>query len=152
MEKSLYNAFLLCTVVGMLVAVLLALSHLIFAYVPSDEKMIEVATGYLYFVSLSLPATVIYNVLRSYAEGLGYTKPTMYFGILMLVFRYSSKLHFYLWQIWHASNGWCQAVALLAVLSISYVQSYCMCISKKVSSLRAFKPKDIHHHVLITNY
>ncbi len=59
MEKSLFNAFLFCTVVGLLVAVLLALSHLIFAYVPSDEKMIEVATGYLYFVSLSLPATVI---------------------------------------------------------------------------------------------
>lgn len=85
MEKSLFNAFLFCTVAGILLAILLALSHLIFAFVPSDPEMIKVATGYLYFVAPSLPATVIYNVLRSYTEGLGYTRPTMYFGIIMLV-------------------------------------------------------------------
>lgn len=141
MEKSLFNAFLFCTVVGMLVAVLLALSHLIFAYVPSNEKMIEVATGYLYFVSLSLPATVIYNVLRSYAEGLGYTKPTMYFGILMLVLDIPLNYIFIFGKFGIPQMGGvgCGATScfiniLCAILLYVYI--------KKGKFFKSFKPKE----------
>ncbi len=85
LEKRLFNALMVCTIIGVGLALLLALSPLIFLLVPADEKMILVATDYLYFVSLSLPFTVVFNVLRSYSEGLGVTKPTLFFGVLQLI-------------------------------------------------------------------
>ncbi|MGN1281770.1 MAG: MATE family efflux transporter [Succinivibrio sp.] len=85
MQKNLFNALIVCLVFGTAVAILLGLSPLVFNFLPSDPLMIEVARKYLFFVALSLPTTVIFNVYKSYAEGLGYTKPTMILGILMLL-------------------------------------------------------------------
>lgn len=85
MQQSLFNAMVIITILGFITAVILSLSHLVFRFVPSDQMMIEVATNYLYFVSIALPATAIYNGYISYAEGLSITKPALYLGLLQLV-------------------------------------------------------------------
>ena len=85
MKKSFFNALVICIIFGVIVAALLAVSPEIYNFIPSDKAMIEVATNYIYFVAFSLPFTVVYNVYRSYSEGLGITKPTLIFGILQLV-------------------------------------------------------------------
>ena len=84
-QKSLFNALVITFVISCVVAIILSQMHLVFNFLDTDAQMIEVATDYLYVVSLGLPFTAIYNIFRSYAEGLGYAKPTMYFGILMLI-------------------------------------------------------------------
>lgn len=85
MHKNLFNALLVCLAFGLAVALLLGMSPLVFNFVRADRQMIEIAGRYIFFVALSLPVTVIFNVYKSYAEGLGYTKPTMILGILMLL-------------------------------------------------------------------
>ena len=84
-KQNLFNATIISLIIGVLVGIFLALLPLIYNFIDADIKMVNVAKGYIYAVSLSLPFCVLYNILRSYADGLGFTKPTMYFGILMLV-------------------------------------------------------------------
>lgn len=85
MQQSFFNAIIITTIAGFITAIILSQTHLIFNFIPSDPNMIKVATNYLYFVSLSLPATAIYNGYKAYAEGLGITKPTLYFGLLQIL-------------------------------------------------------------------
>ncbi|MGN0902158.1 MAG: MATE family efflux transporter [Succinivibrio sp.] len=85
MQLARYNALICCTILGILTAILLALVPCIFSYIPSDKNMMDVAAKYLYFVSFALPSTAIFNAYRCYSEGLGITRPTMYFGIIMLL-------------------------------------------------------------------
>ncbi len=85
MQQSFFNAIVITAIAGFITAVILSQTTLIFNFIPSDQNMIEVATNYIYFVSLSLPATAIYNGYKAYAEGLGITKPTLYFGLLQII-------------------------------------------------------------------
>ncbi|SFJ82035.1 MATE family efflux transporter [Succinivibrio dextrinosolvens] len=85
MQQSLFNAMLVISVFGFITAVILSLSHLIFRFVPSDPMMISVATKYLYFVAIALPATAVYNGYIAYAEGLSITRPALYLGLLQLI-------------------------------------------------------------------
>lgn len=85
MQQSLFNAIIVIIVFGFLTAIILSLSHLIFRFVPSDPMMIEVATNYLYFVAIALPATAVYNGFISYAEGLSITRPALYIGLMQLI-------------------------------------------------------------------
>lgn len=85
MQQSLFNAMLVITAFGFITAVVLSLSHLVFRFVPSDPMMINVATKYLYFVAIALPATAVYNGFIAYAEGLSITRPALYLGLLQLI-------------------------------------------------------------------
>lgn len=84
-KQNLFNATIISLIIGVLVGVFLALLPLIYNFIDADIEMVNVAKGYIYAVSLAMPFCVLYNILRSYADGLGFTKPTMYFGILMLL-------------------------------------------------------------------
>ena len=84
LNSAFFNAIVLCALLGIMVAIMLALSPLVYNFIDADPNMTRVSTYYLYFVSISLPFTVIYNAYRSFSEGLSITKPTIIFGILSL--------------------------------------------------------------------
>ncbi len=85
MQQSLFNALIVIIFFGFVTAILLTQTHHIFRFVPSDPKMIEVATKYLYFVSFALPATAVFNAYIAYAEGLSITKPALFLGLMQLI-------------------------------------------------------------------
>lgn len=84
--ENIHVASVVCLGFSILVAILMCflpkLYHLI--EVPNPH-MIEVATNYLYAVALGIPGFTLFNILRSYWEGLGNTLPTLIFGFTALI-------------------------------------------------------------------
>lgn len=68
-----------------LMAVLLFLALFVIR-LHSDERMNYVAVRYVILVAASLPVSALFFGCRAYAEAMGYTKATLYFGLLALVY------------------------------------------------------------------
>ena len=64
-----------------LIALLLLLRP-IYALIPSDPRMLEVARGYLAAVCFALPALAVCSLLRGFCESLSRTLPTLVFGLV----------------------------------------------------------------------
>lgn len=56
------------------------------SYLGIDERVIELAQGYIEAMSWGLPAITLYMVFRFFYEGISITKPAMYFALIGLVF------------------------------------------------------------------
>jgi MATE family multidrug resistance protein len=80
-QQSLWlGAILSC----LAVALLYALDPL-FSWLDIRDPIKGIGLSYLHAAALSLPAVAIMQSLRSFSEGLGITKPMMYFSLLGLV-------------------------------------------------------------------
>lgn len=53
--------------------------------IPMDEALRPITTDYVVYLCLGIPAFGLYQWLRNYCEGLGYTKPTMIITLIGLV-------------------------------------------------------------------
>ncbi len=75
-----------CTVVslgaGLIMGLILWLLPEGFYLLDAEPAMLKVAKDYAHAVAFGMPAFALFNVLRSYSEGLGLTLPTMCFGFM----------------------------------------------------------------------
>lgn len=80
------QAFWLSQMIG--VALFFATRHLdlLMAWLAIDPEIVALAGGYLRALSWGIPPLCLFFVLRYFSEGMGITRPTMYFGILGLAF------------------------------------------------------------------
>ena len=80
-QQSLWlGAILSCLAVGLLYAL-----DPLFDWLDIRDPIKGIGLSYLHAAALSLPAVAIMQSLRSFSEGLGITKPMMYFSLLGLV-------------------------------------------------------------------
>jgi MATE family multidrug resistance protein len=80
-QQSLWLAAILsCLAVGLLYAL-----DPLFDWLDIKDPIKGIGLRYLHAAALSLPAVAIMQSLRSFSEGLGITKPMMYFSLLGLV-------------------------------------------------------------------
>lgn len=82
--KRMWTALCICLCASLLFSLLLLLLRQCFFILDSDPRMTDVAARYTVWCAAALPAVAMTASLRSYAEGLGHTKPTLLFGLLML--------------------------------------------------------------------
>ena len=70
------------------VAMFFATRHLdlLMVWLDIDSEIVALAGGYLRALSWGIPPLCLFFVLRYFSEGLGITRPTMYFGFLGLAF------------------------------------------------------------------
>ncbi len=83
-SKRMWSALWICMSASLLFILLLLLLRQILFLLPSDPAMMDVASRYVFWCAASMPGVALYNVVRSYAEGLGHTRPTLMFGLIML--------------------------------------------------------------------
>ena len=57
----------------------------VFPLVSDDEVMVQVATDYLYFLMLCVPASVMLRCLQGHFEGYGHTRPAMIIAFIGLL-------------------------------------------------------------------
>jgi len=60
--------------------------HFLFSF-GYEEEVIEIAIDYLKALCWGIPAIYAFLVLRMFTEGLSFTRPTMYFSLIGLVFK-----------------------------------------------------------------
>lgn len=85
-DKTIFTAFIVCIATSLFIGVFIYFSPLIYNFVDDvDENMILIAKGYLHAVALGAPGFALFNVLRSYSEGMGNTVPTFIFGFIALI-------------------------------------------------------------------
>jgi len=81
-----HQAWYLAIVLGVLGSLFLVyVSEYILYWLKVDATLIEPTLGYLYGIALGFPAMALYQVLRSTSEGLGITRPNMFFSIIGLL-------------------------------------------------------------------
>lgn len=78
------QALWLGLLLGLAAAVLLWQARPLLVLLRVDAALIEPAMDYLQAVALGFPAIALYQVLRSYSDALGRTRPSMMFGVLGL--------------------------------------------------------------------
>lgn len=82
---ELHVATVISLSLSVAVAGLMCLLPRLYGLMPdTDPAMISVASGYLYAVAAGIPGFTLFNILRAYWEGLGYTLPTLFFGCVAL--------------------------------------------------------------------
>lgn len=82
--RRMRTALYVCMGGAFLFMCLLFILRALLSFVPSDPAMLDVASRYVFWAALTIPGVGLYNVLRSFAEGLGHTRPTLVFGLIML--------------------------------------------------------------------
>lgn len=82
--RRMWTAFTVCMLGSVFFMGLLFILRTLLTLVPSDPLMLDVASRYVFWTALALPGVGLYNVMRSYAEGLGQTRPTLIFGLVTL--------------------------------------------------------------------
>lgn len=78
------QAFYLSAFLSVLVFLLLGRSDTILNWMKIEPEIMPIASGYLHAISFGVPALLGYNVLKSYSEGVGLTRPAMFTGFLSL--------------------------------------------------------------------
>ena len=82
---AFYNALIVCFICSMIIMLLLSQCYRIFNFIDADAAMVKVAVDYLFFVMLSIPATVIFNLVRALFDGHSYIKPSLVICVIMLI-------------------------------------------------------------------
>lgn len=82
---AFYNALIVCIICSMIIMLLLSQCYRIFNFIDADAAMVKVAVDYLFFVMLSIPATVIFNLVRALFDGHSYIKPSLVICVIMLI-------------------------------------------------------------------
>ncbi len=80
------QAFWLSQMIGIVMFFATRHLDLLMAWLDIEAEIVALAGGYLRALSWGIPPLCLYFVLRYFSEGLGITRPTMYFGILGLAF------------------------------------------------------------------
>ncbi len=84
--ENMHLATIICLSFSIVTAVLMCFLPRLYHLVENaDPQMIEVATKYLYAVAAGIPGFTLFNILRSYWEGLGNSLPTLVFGFIALL-------------------------------------------------------------------
>lgn len=79
-------ATVICMLYSLIAAGIVFMLPLLYRFMPDiNAEMVRVATGYLIAVGLGMPGFALFNILRSYSEGLGNTMPTLIFGFIALL-------------------------------------------------------------------
>ena len=79
-------ATVVCLVFSVLVGIVMVLIPFVYRLLPHvDAQMVSIGHGYLLAVGAAMPAYAMFNVLRTYWEGLGKTWPTLCFGCMALL-------------------------------------------------------------------
>lgn len=84
--EQMQLAAMVCIVMGIIaggVIMTVPLLYDLLLDIPAD--MLAVGQGYLIATGLALPGFACFNVLRAYWEGMGRTRPTMFFGCMALL-------------------------------------------------------------------
>ena len=84
----LFQLLYVSGILSVISIVLTLLASLIFPYMHLEPRVEEVATRYLWIVSLGVPFVYVFNSLRSLTDGIGETKLSMHccmFGLLLNV-------------------------------------------------------------------
>lgn len=81
-----FTSFIACLFFAIIIMGLLALINYKFLVIDSDDRMQEVAKGYILTVIFTIPVMACFSTLRAYCEAMGDTKVTLYFGLLALVY------------------------------------------------------------------
>lgn len=78
-------ATVVCLAFSVLVGIVMVLIPFVYRLLPDvDAQMVSIGHGYLLAVGAAMPAYAMFNVLRTYWEGLGKTWPTLCFGCMAL--------------------------------------------------------------------
>lgn len=85
-SKRMWSALWICMIASLLFAFILFLLRQSLFLLDSDPEMTDVASRYTLWCVATMPAIALFSTVRSYAEGLGHTKPTLMFGLVMLAF------------------------------------------------------------------
>ena len=79
-------ATVVCLAFSVLVGIVMVLIPFVYRLLPHvDAQMVSIGHGYLLAVGAAMPAYAMFNVLRTYWEGLGKTWPTLCFGCMALL-------------------------------------------------------------------
>lgn len=79
-------ATVVCLAFSVLVGIVMVLIPFVYRLLPDvDAQMVSIGHGYLLAVGAAMPAYAMFNVLRTYWEGLGKTWPTLCFGCMALL-------------------------------------------------------------------
>ena len=82
---AFYNAFIVCIICSLLIMLALSQCYRIFNFIDTDAAMVKVACDYLFFVMLSMPATVVFNLVRALFDGHSYIRPSLVICVIMLL-------------------------------------------------------------------
>ena len=78
-------ATVVCLAFSVMVGIVMVLIPFVYRLLPDvDAQMVSIGHGYLLAVGAAMPAYAMFNVLRTYWEGLGKTWPTLCFGCMAL--------------------------------------------------------------------
>ncbi len=80
------TAMLTVLCVSLLLCALLVSLALFVVDLQADARMNYVARHYIILVGLSLPVAALFFACRAYAEAMGFTRATLYFGLLALLY------------------------------------------------------------------
>jgi MATE family multidrug resistance protein len=114
-QQSLWLAVILsCLAVGLLYAL-----DPLFDWLDIQDPIKGIGLGYLHAAALSLPAVAIMQSLRSFSEGLGITKPMMYFSLLGLLINIPMNYifiygHLGMPEMGGEGCGWATAISMWA--------------------------------------
>lgn len=79
-------ATVVCLAFSVLVGIVMVLIPFVYRLLPHvGAQMVSIGHGYLLAVGAAMPAYAMFNVLRTYWEGLGKTWPTLCFGCMALL-------------------------------------------------------------------
>lgn len=81
----LNNAKLLAIILMLVEVAALLGGVMVFPLVSDDAEMVQVATDYLYFLVLCVPASVMLRCLQGHFEGYGHTRPAMIIAFVGLL-------------------------------------------------------------------
>lgn len=125
--------------VSLLLCALLVSLALFVVDLEADARMNYVARHYIILVGLSLPVSALFFSCRAYAEAMGFTRATLYFGLLALLYNVPLNyvLIFGLFGLPALGGVGCAAATLvslcLSVLSFAlfirlkpYLNAYCL--------------------------
>lgn len=83
---KMHLSTVICIVVSIIVGIIMMLLPLLYKLIDGiDQDMVRVGQGYLIAVGIGMPGFAMYNILRGYWEGLGFTLPTSIFGFIALL-------------------------------------------------------------------
>ncbi len=81
----LNNAKLLAVILMAVEVAALSAGVMVFPLVSDDAVMVQVASDYLYYLMLGVPASVMLRCLQGHFEGYGHTRPAMFIAFAGLV-------------------------------------------------------------------
>ncbi len=81
----IHQAFILALIISVFVFATTRFAHLVLEWIGIQPEIIPLARKYLYAIGYGAPFLAAFLTMRFLSDGLGYTKPTMYIGLLGLL-------------------------------------------------------------------